>query len=257
MLNFELVAGFFLVFARITSFIVVFPIFGGNNVPAQVKAGISLIISLVLLPIISFQFPTTEVNLLLYILMVLREVGVGLISGLVCSYILQIFSMVGQIFDLHIGFLMASFYDQTLGQTTLTARFLYMTGIVLFFTLDGHHMVLTGLAKSFEMVPLNTAIFSGVSLSLLIKSFSKMITMAVQISAPIIAVVLIVDICLGLLGRIAPQMNIFMMGFTIKIGVGILTLAILLPLMGVVFQSLFRQMEKDLYTILKGLVQVG
>ncbi len=257
MLNYETAATFLLVFARITSFISVVPVFGGNNVPLQVKAGISIVISLILLPVVSFNTQLPESSLLAFGLLILREVAVGLMSGLVCSFIFQIFSMVGQIFDLHIGFLMASFYDQSLGQTTLTARFLYLAGIVLFFTLDGHHMLVAGLAKSFDIVSLNAAVFTNSSLTVLMKTFSRMITMAVQISAPFIAVVLIIDICLGLLGRTAPQMNIFMMGFNLKIGIGILTLAVLMPLMGVVFRSLFRLMEKDLYTILKGLVQSG
>lgn len=258
MLNYELMVTFLLVFARVGAFMVTAPLFGGPNTPGPVKAGMAFVVSLLVLPVVAAPQQQIAGGLLGFGLAVAREAGVGLLTGMICNMILQILNIVGQIFDLHIGFLMSSFFDPTLGgQVTLTAKFLYLTGIVLFFTLDGHHMLIMGLSRSFEILPLDTAMFTGGGMVVLIKAFARMITVAVQISAPVIAVMLIIDVCLGLLGRTAPQMNIFMLGFPIKIGVGILTLAIMVPLLGVVFQSLFRMMERDLYTLLKGLVQGG
>jgi len=258
MLNFELIATFFLVFARIGAFVATTPLFGGPNTPVQVKTGVAVVISLIVLPLVAAPQQSLTSGPLGFGLAVAREVGVGILTGLICNMILQIMNILGQIFDLHIGFLMTSFFDPSSGgQITLTAKFLYLVGIVLFFILDGHHMVILGLVKSFEIVPLDTAVLTGSGMLVLIRAFARMITVAVQVSAPIIAVVLIIDICLGLLGRTAPQMNIFMLGFPLKIGAGILTLAVLAPLLGVVFQSLFRMMERDMYTLLKGLVQGG
>ncbi|MCL5935247.1 MAG: flagellar type III secretion system protein FliR [Firmicutes bacterium] len=260
MLNFELIVTFLLVFARIGSFMVTAPVFGGVNTPGLVKAGMAFAVSMIILPVVGLQQHQVAITggLLGFALALAREIGVGLLTGFLCNMILQILNILGQIFDLHIGFLMSSFFDpMSGGQMTLMAKFLYLMGIVLFFTLDGHHMLLLGVAKSFEILPLDTAVFKESGGLVLIRAFAGMIAVAVQISAPVIAVVLIIDICLGLLGRTAPQMNIFMLGFPIKIGAGILTMAVMVPLMGVVFQSLFRMMERDLYTILKGLVQGG
>jgi flagellar biosynthetic protein FliR len=114
-------------------------------------------------------------------------------------------------------------------------------------------MVLSGLFKSFQMVPLAGAEFRGDAALLLIRVFAKMFTIAVQICLPVIAVVLIIDVALGMTGKTAPQMNIFMLGFPIKIIAGIATLATMMPLLGRVFQYLFRMMERDLYTLFKGL----
>lgn len=258
MLNYELAVTFLLIFARIGSFVAAVPLFGGPNAPGQVKAGMAFVVSLILLPLVAAPGAAAAVTLPGLGLAILKEVGVGLLTGLICNMILQILNILGQIFDLHVGFLMSSFFDPAVGgQITLTAKFLYLVGVVLFFTLDGHHMLLMGLARSFEILPPDTAVFSGSAATVLIKAFARMITVAVQISAPVIAVMLIIDICLGILGRTAPQMNIFMLGFPVKIGAGILTMAVLVPLLGVFFQSLFRMMERDLYTLLKGLVQGG
>lgn len=258
MLNYELVVTFLLIFSRIGAFMVAVPLFGGPNTPGQVKGGMALVVSLIILPMVAPPQHQIAGGLLGFGLAVAREIGVGLLTGLICNMILQVLNIIGQIFDLHIGFLMSSFFDPAMGgQITLTAKFLYLMGIVLFFTLDGHHMLLMGMVRSFDILPLDTAIFSGGAMTILVKAFSRMVTVAVQISAPVIAVMLIIDICLGLLGRTAPQMNIFMLGFSLKIGAGILTMAVMVPLLGVVFQSLFRMMERDLYTLLKGLVPSG
>ncbi len=258
MLNYDLAVTFLLVFARIGSFIVAVPLFGGPNTPGQIKAGMAFIVSLIMLPLVSGPPQPLAGGLPGFGLALVREIGVGLMTGMFCNMVLQVLNILGQIFDLHVGFLMSSYFDPAVGgQITLTAKFLYLTGIVLFFTLDGHHMLLLGLARSFDILPINTAVFTGSWMPVLIKAFARMITVAVQISAPIIAVMLIIDICLGLLGRTAPQMNIFMLGFPVKIGAGILTLAVMVPLLGVVFRSLFRMMERDLYTLLKGLAQGG
>jgi flagellar biosynthetic protein FliR len=258
MLDLETVAAFLLVFARISSFVFTSPLFGGQYVPVVVRTGITFVIALVLFPLVATPDQLSLNSLGGFAAALLREVGVGLLMGFVCGLILQIMNILGQIFDLHIGFMMTNFFDPSVGgQITLTAKFLYLTGIVLFFILDGHHMLLLALAKSFAIVPLNKAIFTGSSAEVLIRAFASMVTVAVQLSAPIIAVVLIIDVCLGILGRTAPQMNIFMLGFPVKIVAGILVLAVMIPLMGVVFQSLFRMMERDLYTLLKGLINSG
>lgn len=258
MLNFELVATFLLVFARISSFVYTAPIFGGTYAPGMVKAGISFVLSMVVLPLIGVQQDVELGNLLVFALSLVREVCVGLFTGFICNMILQTLTVFGQIFDLHIGFMMSNFFDPTVGgQVTLTARFFYIMGLVLFFILDGHHMLILGLVKSFNILPLNTAVFGGTGALAMIRVFARMISVGVQLSAPVIAVALILDICLGLLGRTSPQMNIFMLGFPLKIGAGLLTLAIMAPMLGLAIQYLVRMMESDLYTLLKGLSQSG
>lgn len=258
MLNFELGITFLLIFARIGAFIVATPIFGGPNTPGPVKAGMAFVVSLLMLPLVPVVQQDIDGGLPGFILALLREFGVGFLAGYLCQLVLQVMNIAGQIVDIHIGFLMSTYFDPAVGgQITLTAKFLYLLGIVLFFILDGHHMLMLGLAKSFDIVPLNTAMLSGDGMLALVKAFARMITVAVQISTPVIAVVIIIDVCLGLMGRTAPQMNIFMLGFPLKIGAGILTMAVMAPLMGVVFRSLFRMMESDLYVLLKGLGQGG
>lgn len=254
MLNFEQSITFLLIFTRISSFLAVAPVFGGTNSPRLAKAGLSFVLAALLLPLVDSPAAPATGGLPGLAVAVIQEIFIGILMGLVCNFILHSLTVAGQVLDIQIGFAMSGFFDPLSGgQATLLAKFLYLLGVTLFLTLDGDHMLISGLFKSFQMVPLSGAAFKGSTALALIQVFARMITIAVQITAPVIAMVLIVDVCLGLVGKTAPQMNIFMLGFPIKIGVGVLTLAVMVPLLGTVFRSLFRMMEKDLYTLLKGL----
>ena len=254
MLNYELAISFLLIFARVSAFIVVVPAFGGTNTPRLIKAGISFVLAGLLLPLVASPTSAITGGLIGFALAVLKETAVGIIMGLVCVFLLNSLTIAGQLFDMHIGFMMSNFFDPAIGaQVTLLAKFLYLVGIALFLTMNGHHMVISALFKSFQMVPLTGAEFKGDTALLLIRIFAKMITLAVQICLPVIAVALIIDVSLGLVGKTAPQLNIFMLGFPIKIAAGIMTLAVMLPMLGTVFQSLFRMMERDMHTLFKGL----
>lgn len=211
MLNYELAINFLLILTRVSAFIVVIPAFGGSNTPRLLKIGFSFVLTVLLLPLVpaASQFSG---GLIGFALAVLREAVVGVIMGLVCFFTLQSLAIAGQLFDMHIGFMMSNFFDpMTGGQTTLLSKFLYLLGITLFLTMNGHHMVISGLFKSFQMVPLAGAEFNGDTALFLIRVFARMITIAVQICLPIIAVVMIIDVSLGLVGKTAPQMNIFML----------------------------------------------
>lgn len=254
MLNYDLAIKFLLIFVRVGAFFIVMPVFGGTNTPRMVKIGLSFLLALLLLPLVTAPSLPETGGLISFALVVIKETIVGIMMGLVCVFILQSIAIAGQLFDMHIGFMMTNFFDPTSGSlVTLLSKFLYLLAITLFLNMNGHHMVITGLFKSFQMVPLAGAVFKGDTALLLIRFFAGMFTMAVQICLPVIAVAMIIDVALGIVGKTAPQLNVFMLGFAIKIGMGMATLIVMLPLLGTVFHSIFRMMEKDLYTLLKGL----
>jgi flagellar biosynthetic protein FliR len=87
--------------------------------------------------------------------------------------------------------------------------------------------------------------------SILSKTFSGAFTVALQVSAPVLAVLLISDLALGFLSRTTPQINVFLTGFLIKIVVGLFTLSFLIPLLGTVFHSIIKMIERDLYSLMR------
>ena len=254
MLNYSQVAALLLVFTRVSTFLGAGPLFWLPGVPGLVKIGVSFAVVLVLFPVIpvpSLDFPGGLWGLGLILV---QEAGTGLLLGFICSLVFHSLTVAGQLMDIQMGFFMSHIFDPTTGtQATIVSRFLFLLGIVLFLTIDGHHVMFAGLARSYELVPVAGAVLKGVTAGTVIRTFTQMISLAVQIAAPVVAVILIIDICLGLLGRTAPEMNIFMLGFPIKVGLGIFILSVMVPLLGVVFRSMVRMMEHDLFMVMKGL----
>lgn len=254
MLDYDLLITFFLVFIRMVSFIASCPLYAVPGIPGLVKAGLSFILAVLVTPMVepsNLNFPG---GLWGFGLAVISEVGMGLALGLVCTFVFSAVKMAGQMLDFQIGFAMSVVMDPLTGSmNTLLSRFLHFMTLVLFFNIDGHHSLIRALVKSYELVPLTTAGISGEATLLVIRIFTDTFAIAVQICAPVVAVLVITDLAMGLIGKTAPQMNIFMLGFPLKIAVGVTCLAIILPSFTSVFRILFDTLQKNLLLLMKGL----
>lgn len=250
------VSAFFLVFVRATAFIFSGPLFSFVGVPQLFKVGLPMALAVVLFPTVAANPETLPGYAWGFGLAVVSEIAVGLLFGVAATMILNSFRMAGQMIDLQIGYAMSSLVDPTSGmQNTLLARYVYLLAFIAFMALDGHHTLIMGLAKSYQLVPLNAAVFHHGSVPLVLTDiFAGAFTTALQIAAPVLAVLLISDLALGFLSRTTPQINVFLTGFLVKIMVGLLVLSFLIPLFGVVFQSLLKIIEKDLYLLMRALV---
>jgi flagellar biosynthetic protein FliR len=151
------------------------------------------------------------------------------------------------------GLGMASLFDpQNAATTTIMGQFFAILGLLLFFQLDGHHTLLLALQESFRLLPLGGVHFDGNIIWTVVKLFSGMFSLAVRIAVPVIVVLLIADLALSLIARTVPQLNVFILGFPLKIGLGLLVLIAILPLLATVFRNLFSQIEHDLALLLRG-----
>lgn len=227
------------------------PLYAIKGVPPLFKVGFSLALAVVIYPTVDFKAPLPE-GIWLFGLAVLSETGVGLLLGTAVTMVLNSFKMAGAFIDLQIGYAMSNLVDPASGaMTTLLSQFLYLLGLVFFLIMDGHYTLIMALAKSYQLVPLSAAAFGGSVSLVLLKIFTGAITIAFQVSAPVLAVLLVTDLALGFLTRTTPQINVFLTGFPIKISVGLLTLSFLIPLLGTVFRSIFDTIEGDLYLLMR------
>ncbi len=247
------VSVFFLVFLRALAFMMAGPLLAFSGVPPFLKMGFSLALAVVLYPVITLDTQTSlPEGVWGYGLAVISETALGLLLGAAVTIVLNSIRMAGQMIDLQIGYSMASIIDPASGtQSTLLSQYLYLLALIFWLLIDGHYTLIQALAKSYQIVPLSAASFTGGVAMVLLKTFSGAFTIALQVSAPILAVLLISDMTLGFLARTAPQINVFITGFPIKIAVGLLTLSLLIPLLGTVLRSIFSIIERDLYTLMR------
>ena len=247
------VSTFFLVLLRSLAFMLSGPLFSFGRIPAVFKIGFSFALAMVTFPLVALN---TQVNIpgdaWGYGLAVVSETGFGLLLGVAVTIILNSIRMAGSFIDFQIGFSMANLVDPVNNaQNTLLAQYLYLLALVFWFLIDGHYSLITGLVNSYQIVPINAASFNGSVAFALAKIFSGAFTIALKVSAPVMAVLLMVDLTLGFLARTTPQINVFLTAFPVKIAVGLLTLSFLIPILGTMLRFLFNTIERDLYTLMK------
>ncbi|MEW6172061.1 MAG: flagellar biosynthetic protein FliR [Bacillota bacterium] len=250
-MDYNYLTTFLLVFTRVTAFIAVFPIFAVNGIPVQAKIGLGFVLSLVLTPVVHLGFNTTSV--LGFVLDMAGEALIGLAIGLTAAMVFHALRMAGQLIGMQIGFAAAEMLDISGTQNTIVAELMFFLGVIVFFSINGHHAVLTALAKSFSIIPLGGGAVKGGSMLIVARFIGGMFSTALQLAAPILAVMVVVDVSLGIMVRMVPQINVFMIGFPLKITAGLLMLAGLLPVMGVVLSKIFERMVADVLIITRGL----
>ncbi|MEW6624286.1 MAG: flagellar biosynthetic protein FliR [Bacillota bacterium] len=251
MLDYSVIQVWLLLFARMASFIFIAPFFSMQGIPALLKVGFSFLLSVIIYPIVNYV-PLGELTPGVWWFMVIKEVAVGLAMGFLAGMIFSAIRIAGELIDIQMGFAMASVLDpQTQFRTTLMGQFKYLVAMLVFIALDGHHVLIAALAHSYSVVPIAGADVQPVLGLFFLKVFIGMFALAFKIAAPIIAVLVISDISLGLIARTVPQLNVFILGFPLKAGLGMVTVALVLPLFVVVIGYLISQMERDLISVLE------
>jgi len=247
--------GFFLlIFARISGIFSTLPFLGSRNIPVLVKAGLSILFSFLLLPLVYSTNTVIPEKLLPYVLLVIQEFLVGLIFGYVSSFFMYAVQMAGHIMDLQIGFGMVNVFDPQQGQQIpLLGNFQYILAMLVFLLLNGHHVLISALFASFKVVPITGVVFDATLTQFMVDIFVNTFSIAFKISVPILSALLITDVAMGILARTMPQMNIFVVGVPGKIAVGIFVLLIGLPFyvgaLGVGFDAMYRDVYNLLYIL--------
>ncbi len=222
---------FYLTLFRVSILVFLLPFFGGNSVPSQVKAAMCIVLTLAIWPSLGFDASLYPAHPLGMALLILGELLLGLTLGLVVQFIFAAIQTGGQLVGFQMGFAMVNVVDPMTGTSeAVTAHFLYMVALLTFLALNGHLLLLQALTQSFHVIPpgglLITSKLSGSVLDL----SREMFILAVRIAGPVMAALFLVDLALALIGRAAPQMNVLLVGFPLKIAVGFFFLSILFAL---------------------------
>ncbi len=224
----EQMQGFFWVFVRISVLVFLLPLFGARNVPTLWKAGFSFVLAVLLTPLVPppQALPQSPPAILL-------GIAAELLMGLIMVFgVLVLFASVqlaGQMMSFQMGFAMARAIDPNTGvQSTALSQFLYLFTVLLFFAIDGHHLMIRGIAASFQMVPPNGISFGPSIADALIHITAHMFVVGLKIAAPIMIALFLSNLCLGIVARTVPQVNILMIGFPINIAIGLTLFGIIL-----------------------------
>lgn len=245
--------GFFLlIFARISGIFSSAPIFGARNVPLIVKAGLSLLISYILLPLLFQANIAIPDAMLAYAAVVIGEFLIGLIMGFACSFIFYGIQMAGALLDTQIGFGIVNVLDPQFGQQVpLVGNFKYILAILVFLASNSHHLFLSAMVYSFKSIPVTSGVFRPELADIFVDMVVDIFVIALKISLPVLVALLLTDIALGILARTMPQMNIFVVGVPGKIIVGIFVLSLALPFYIAFLEVVFSDVFHNIYRLLE------
>lgn len=234
---------FLLILVRLSTFFVTVPFFSYRTIPAKVRISLAFVLSWMMYYTIKVQ--PFDINGE-YIMLILKEAVVGLTLGLIAYIIMSAVQIAGGFIDFQMGFAIANVIDpQTGAQSPLLGQFFNMLALLVLLGTDGHHLILDGIYYSYKYIPIDgvwPAFGTSNTTQFIIKTFGTVFGVAFQMSAPIVASLFLVDIALGITARTVPQLNIFVVGFPVKIGVGFIILIVTLGVMIVVMQKLINFM---------------
>ncbi len=215
---------------RIVAWLVLVPPFAGRSVPTTAKVVLAIGLSFGIGPsVVEAGVPTGAAAL---VVVALTQVVIGAALGFVTMTLLSAISAAGSIIDVFGGFQMASGFDPLAMQmNTVFGKFHSMLATMLLFATGAHLLIIGGLLKTFELVPLGESPELDGGADVLITAFSMFFVTAVQVALPMVAVFFIADVGLALLTKIAPQMNALAVMFPAKIGLTLLLLGLSFPVL--------------------------
>ena len=219
-----------LVATRVLAVIATSPVLSVKNVPAQAKLGLGLFTSLILVPVIASDGlpPGADISWTA----LAGEALVGALSGFAATVAYTAVVFGANLLDFQAGFSMGALYDQTLGsQGAVLERFYSALAALLFFQTDAHHMVIQSLVQLFNLVPLGTFSLSRINPDLLAQIAASSFLVALELIFPVLVALLLADMALGVLARVAPQFGIFQIGLQVKVALSLLAITVTMPLM--------------------------
>jgi flagellar biosynthetic protein FliR len=237
------VVHFLLIVTRMSVLFVFSPLLARRDIPGLVKIGLSLLLAAI---VINFAPPPQAYpynNLYSLAFAVIAELSVGLVIGFVTSLFFNLVYTAAHIMDLQIGFSMAQMYDVSVGgQVAVTSGFLNFILIVSFVTSGAFTTLIDAMTRTFQIIPVGMGVLRPEAVELIIDIFLRTFAMAIQTAMPLVASALLLEVALGVIVRTAPQMNVFVVGIPLKVFLGLIVLALMLPVFTHFTSFIFEEM---------------
>ena len=219
---------FELIFMRMSGFLLFNPLLGRSNLPAMVKTGMALVLSILVFGTAGTGVPQPD-TLVELAFRLLLELGIGLVLGFVMRVVFSVVQIGGEVIDTQMGMTMAQIYDaSSQANLSVTASLLNILLILDFFAENGHYTLMRLLTTSGELVPYGAAALGDGVYAYVIELFLACMLLAVKLAMPILAAELLGEVGMGVLMKAIPQINAFVINIELKVIIGLLLFCLLL-----------------------------
>lgn len=246
---------FLLILVRVTFFIYVAPFFSMSNTPRRIKIGFSIFLSYLLFFFLDHNVVVYD-SVLEYAIIVMKEAVTGLLIGWGAQICMTIAALAGNIADMEVGLSMVNLMDPLTRQNATFSGVLYQYAFMLFFMISGlHRYLLQALIDTFTLIPVNGAVFRMESLlQSMLQFMNDYIVIGFRICLPIFCVILLLNCVLGIMAKVAPQMNMFAVGMQMKVLVGLSVMFLTVRMLPGAADFVFRQMKLVITAFVEGLI---
>ena len=241
----EKLLGPVMVLTRISALFLVLPVFGWTAIPVRVKVAMTIIISAFFSMLIPLHLNSAEISVLEAILLIFNEALYGFALGLIAAMLFSAVKLGGRIVERQIGFAMANILDPLTGERTQPlGSLLEMIFALLFLSVNGHHLFLSVISKSYEAFPIGSIPTIDTLAGGTILAGSAMLTAGLKIAAPVLAAFILLMVVLAIFARIVPEMNILFISLPLRVGLGLLMMAIFIPFISTYMSEFVELMGK-------------
>jgi flagellar biosynthetic protein FliR len=222
------VAGFFLVLARVSPLFVLAPLFSSQLMPVRVRGIVAVALAIGLLPVVARERLPLDTFALAGLIG--KELLIGMGFAFALGALFAALSVAGTFLDTTIGFSFGSIVDPITGSSAAVLAQLYsLVGVLIFIAIGGDAWVIQGLARTYDLVPLEAYPALGTMTAGALTAFTGIFVAAIQVAGPVMLALVLTDAAFGMVSRVVPQLNVFAVGFAAKIVVGLLVLGVTLP----------------------------
>ncbi len=209
-----------------------FPFFNARVIPVLSKAGLALMISIILFSVINHKMIAFPDNLWGVVQFIITELIIGMILGLMVQLFFEGVRMMGQLVGFQTGFAITNILDPQSGvQVSIFSNFAYLVTMTIFLVLNGHHIALNAMRESFEIINVGSLNLNRQIFEKIMFLSGDMFVIALKIGAPAIAALLFTKVAFALVTKLIPQMNIMIVAFPVQIVIGLIFFGITLNIL--------------------------
>lgn len=229
---------FLLLIIRASGLLLAAPVLGHSSIPTTIKAGLVILFAIITFPSVDLAtIPEVASNAELAA-MVVRELMVGVLLGFFFSLLFRAAELAGSLAGFQVGLAISQAFDPTSGeQVSVIGRFWILIATLIFLAINGHHLIISAFNDSLKLIPPGQVPLRAETAELVVKYSAYVFVLAVKIAAPVLVTLLLMDVALGTIAKMMPTMNIFIVGFPLKIGMGIIVVAMSLPIVAYVLEK--------------------
>ena len=248
----EQIETFLMIFIRVGAIVLSVPVLGSRFTPLTVKACLSITMAMLIYPHVPIPPELASMKLLALVPAVVSEIMIGIIIGVVVRIIFEGIQMGGQVVGFQMGFGIVNVFDPVTGANfSVIAQVENLLATLLFLGLGLHYWFIKAMILSFSRVPLFHFMPGHSLFEMVFDLSSNIFIIAVKIAAPVMATLLFTSVALGLIARGVQGMNILIVGFPLKIAVGLFGIAVTLPMFVFVVEKIFSHLGAQIIAVLK------